>query len=139
MNETVLKYPRGIEFRTPRPRGTIGGALVGALFGYALTQNPGGALAGTAIGGALGNQPQPLNYALRQAFTEKGLNVINFYRLGRSAAKILFLSQDGYWTLESQAPQNPKMTIEQVEDWLYGDLTKKLDDFLSQKDLRLKP
>ena len=139
MNDTVQKYPRGIEFRTPRPRGTIGGALVGALFGYALTQNSGGTLAGTAIGGAIGNQPLPLNQAIRQVFSERGLNVISFYRLGRSAAKILFLYQGIYWTLESHAPQNPRMTDEQVEDWLFGDLIQKLDDFLNQKDLRLQP
>lgn len=138
MSET-LQYPVGIDFRSPRPRGGAGGALVGALFGYALTKSSNGAIAGSAIGGLVGNQPLPLNEALRQKFTEKDLDVVSFYRLGRFAAKILFRFNGAYWTLESYAPQSPEMNIEQIEDWLYGDITQKLEDFLGQNDLRLAP
>ena len=133
------QYPIGIDFRLPRPRGAVGGALLGALFGYALTQNSAGAVTGGALGGALANQPLPLNEALRQKFTEKGLSVVSFYRLGPHAAKILFRYNEAYWTLESRTPESPQMKPEQIEDWLYGDLVEKLDAFLSHNDLRLQP
>ncbi len=116
MNETPT-YPTGIEYRQPRPRETVGGAILGSLLGYALTQNPGGVVTGGTLGGILGSQPLPLHQALRQKFTEKDLEVVNFYRLGRFAAKILFRYQNVYWTLESRAPQTPPMTTEQIEDW----------------------
>ena len=78
----------------------------------------------------------PLHQAVRQKFTEKGLEVINFYRLGRFGAKILFRYQNVYWTLESRAPQIPEMTLEQIEDWLYGDLTEnQLKNFFKTRSL----
>lgn len=138
MSET-LQYPIGIEFRTPRPRGTIGGAILGTFLGYALTKNPTGASAGGALGGAIGNNPLPLNEALRQKFAQKAMEVVSFYRLGTYSAKILFRHNNAYWTLESRAPDSPKMTIEQIDDWLYGDLSQKLDIFLGRNDLRLAP
>ncbi len=138
MNETP-KYPNGIEYRQPRPRGTMAGAILGSLLGYALTQNSGGTVAGGVVGGAFGNQPLSLHQALRQKFNEKGLQIINFYRLGRFAAKVLFLYQEKYWTLESHVPQFPEMEIEQIEDWLYGDLVEQSENFLNQADLRLHP
>jgi hypothetical protein len=85
------------------------------------------------------NQPMPLHQAVRQTLTEKGLQVINFYRLGRFGAKVLFLYQGRYWTLESRALENPPMTTEQIEDWLYGDLILKAEDFIEQNSLRLRP
>jgi len=138
MNET-LQYPIGVDFRSPRPRSGVGGALLGAIFGYAVTRSSNGAIAGGAVGGLVGNQPMPLNEALRQRFSEKSLDVVSFYRLGRFGAKILFRLNDAYWTLESHAPQTPVMNIEQIEDWLYGDITQKLEIFLGQNDLRLAP
>ena len=54
MNETP-QYPAGIEYRPPRPRGTIGGAIIGSLLGYALTQNSKGAIAGGTLGGIFAN------------------------------------------------------------------------------------
>lgn len=133
-----IRYPKGIEYRTPRPRGTIGGAMLEALAGYALTKNSGGALVGGAIG-ALSNQPLPLHQAVRQTFTEEGMDIVNFYRLGRFAAKVLFRFQNTYWTLESHAPQTSQMALEQIEDWLYGDLIQQLATFLKHDDLRLRP
>lgn len=133
MSET-LQYPNGIEYRPPRPRGTMAGAIVGGLLGYALTQNSSGAVAGSTLGGILANQPMPLHQAVQQKFTGSGLDVVNFYRLGRFAAKILFRYQNTYWILESRAPQNPEMTLEQIEDWLYGDLTEnQLKNFLKTR------
>lgn len=138
MNETPT-YPPGIPYRPPRPRETAAGVLLGSLLGYAATQNPGGAVAGGTLGAILGNQSLPLHQIVRQSFTEKGLEVVNFYRLGRFAAKILFRYEGAYWTLESHAPQTPPMTLERIEDWLYGDLIEKADAFLNQNNLRLRP
>lgn len=137
MNEAP-QYPLGIEYRQPRPRGTLAGAALGSIIGYILTQNTSGTALGGTLGGILGNQPLPLPQAVRQEFTKKGLEVVSFYRLGRFAAKILFRYNDRYWTLESRAPRIPEMTIEQIEDWLYGDLVEKLETFLNQKDMRLR-
>lgn len=138
MNETP-PYPNGIEYRTPRPRETGTSAVLGSLVGYALGKNAESAVGGDLLGAVLINQPLSLHQALRQKFTEKSLEVINFYRLGRFGAKILFRYQNAYWTLESRAPQTPPMTTEQIEDWLYGDLIEKAEVFLSQSDMRLRP
>lgn len=138
MNE-MPQYPAGIEYRTPRPRGTAAGAILGGIFGYALGENAGSAIGGGLLGAALMNQPLSLNQALRQKFTENNLEVINFYRLGRFGVKILFRYQNAYWTLESHAPQTPLMTTEQIEDWLYGDLIAKAEGFLAQDNMRLHP
>jgi len=137
MNETP-QYPVGIEYRTPRPRGTAAGAILGGIFGYTLGENAESAVGGGLLGAVLMNQPLSLHQALRQKFIENNLEVINFYRLGRFGAKILFRYQNAYWTLESRAPQSPLMTTEQIEDWLYGDLSKKVENFLAQDSMRLR-
>lgn len=138
MNETP-QYPAGIEYRTPRPRETGAGAILGGIFGYAFGENAASAIGGGLMGAALMNQPLSLNQALRQKFTENNLEVVNFYRLGRLGVKILFRYQNAYWTLESRAPQTPLMSAEQIEDWLYGDLIVKADVFLAQDNMRLHP
>jgi len=138
MNET-LQYPPGIEYRTPRPRETGTGAVSRGLVGYALGRNAESAIGGGLLGAVLMNQPLSLHQSLRQKITEKGLEIINFYRLGRFGAKILFRYQNAYWTLESRVPQTPPMTNEQIDDWLYGDLIEKAEGFLSQTDMRLRP
>jgi hypothetical protein len=136
MDETP-QYPAGIEYRTPRPRGTAAGAILGGLGGYALGENMESAIGGVLLGAILMNQPLSLHQALRQKFAEKNLEVINFYRLGHFGTKILFRYQNAYWTLESHTPQTPPMSIEQIEDWLYGDLIKKAESFLAQGTTRL--
>jgi hypothetical protein len=138
MNETP-QYPNGIKYRTPRPRGAAAGAILGGLFGYAIGENTESAIGGGLLGAVLMHPPLSLHQALRQKFAENSLDVINFYRLGRFGAKVLFRYQNAYWTLESHAPQNPLMTTEQIEDWLYGDLIEKAENFLAQDSMRLRP
>jgi len=129
--ETTLSYPEGIPYRTPRPRPIWLGLFLGGLAGYALSEKAGGTALGSAIGGALGNQPPELSQALRQAFTSKGLEIAHYYRLGRFGAKIIFKFGNTFVSLESHAPQFPEMTLEQIEDWLYGDLTEdKFNNFI---------
>lgn len=117
-------YPPGIEYRTPRPRGTLVGILLGGLLGLALTEKPGGALAGGALGAAIANQPVELPQAIRQKFAELGLEVIQYYRLGPLGAKVLFKYGNIFASVESHAPGQPPMTPEQIDDWLFGDLTE---------------
>jgi hypothetical protein len=128
MNETV--YPAGIEFRQPRPRGAVAGAVLGGMLGFLLMPNAAGVITGSTLGGALANQPLPLDQAVRQRLTELGLITVNFYRIGHFTAKVLFIHKGTYWTLESQAPQTQLMTNDQIEDWLYGDLNQKVEQFL---------
>lgn len=124
MNQVQQQYPSGVEYRTPRPRGTWTGALLGGLLGLAVTKNATGALAGGAIGGALNNQPTPLNVAVRQYFEQKGLPIAGFYRPAPNVVRVAFGFEGRGWLVESYAPINLQWTIEQLEDWLYGDLTE---------------
>jgi hypothetical protein len=117
-------YPPGIEYRTPRPRGTWAGILLGGLLGLALTENPGGAIAGGALGAAMANKPVELPQAIRQKFAQLGLDVVQYYRLGPLGAKVLFKYGNIFAAVESHAPHHPPMTPEQIDDWLYGDLTE---------------
>jgi hypothetical protein len=117
-------YPDGIEYRTPRPRQISLGALaLGGLLGYSITQNAAGAIAGGSFG-ALFPTPVELPQALQQHFTGIGFQFVRFYRLGRFGAKIIFKYNETFVALESRAPQEPEMSPEQIEDWLYGDLTE---------------
>jgi hypothetical protein len=135
MNEIIINdkthYPRGVEYRTPRPRGTMAGVFLGGLLGLALSRNAGGTLAGSTIGGLLANHPLSLPDAVRQKFQEKGYPILQFYRNGHFGAKVTFKFQNIFVILKSQAPRFPEMTLEQLEDWIYGDLTEqKLENIL---------
>ena len=130
-------YPAGIEYRTPRPRQVALGTLLGGLAGLLLTQNAGGTILGTAVGGALGNAPLELSQALRQNFAARGFPIAHYYRQGRFGAKIIFKYGERFVAIESRAPQQPAMSLEQIEDWLYGDLTEvKLNDFIGKYSRR---
>lgn len=119
-------YPAGIQYRQPRPRGdAFVGTAVGALLGWLFTRNPGGAILGGALGTAGANQPMSLEAAVRAHFTTKGLQVINFYRLGPKAAKVLFRYRDQFWILESRAPESSGWTPDSLDDWLYGEIVEK--------------
>lgn len=124
-------YPENVEYRPPRPRQVLLGALLGGLAGYALSEEAGGAVIGGTAGGLLGNRPLDLSQALRQNFAEKGYELTHFYRQGRFGAKIVFKYFDTYVALESHAPRQPEMSLEQIEDWIYGDLTEnKFNNFI---------
>lgn len=121
-------YPANIPYRPPRPRGehALAGTSVGALLGWLLMGNPWGAALGGALGSAGANQPQPLETAIRAYFTEKGLPVIGFYRLGPKAAKVLFRYRNQFWIIESRAPDSSEWTTDGLDDWLYGDIVANL-------------
>lgn len=119
-------YPPGISPRTRRPRaeGGSAGALGGALLGLVFTGNPFWALAAGVAGHALTNQPLSLETAVRTYFANKGLTVIGFYRLGPRGVTVLFRCQNQFWTVGSTAPDDLDATSEDLDDWLYGDLTE---------------
>lgn len=135
MNEVqpTSHYPEGIEYRMPRPPNVLLGALLGGLAGLVLTQNAGGTAIGSAVGGALTSSPLELSQALRQNFAAKGYEMTHYYRRGRFGVKIIFKYFDTYVALESRAPRQPEMSLEQIEDWLYGDLTENKFNHFIQK------
>jgi hypothetical protein len=141
---TNNKYPTGVEYREPRPRGTTLAALFGGLLGYAITQNPAGAVAGGAIGGAVGSMPPPIEVAVRQYFEQNDIRVrrqrlkmSGFYRTGSRSIKITVGLGHSYWAIESRAAVNEGWTQESIEDWLYGDLIFfKLPEFIRQMEAR---
>jgi hypothetical protein len=133
-------YPAGIQPRPRRPRAEDGsaGTLGGALLALLLTGNPLWALAGGVVGNALTNQPLPLEAAVRAYFENKGLTVIGFYRLGPRGAMVLFRGQNQFWTVGSTAPDYHAWTTEDLDDWLYGDLTQyQLPNKLDEINARL--
>lgn len=140
MSSNLRKYPVGVPYREPRPRGdNLGGAVLGALIGLAISATPFAFIAGGTLGG-LASQPLPLEAAIRSYFDKQKLPVIGFYRQGIHTATVLFRYHGKFWTVRSTAPQNPNWTSDELDDWLYGDITAhqlpsklaEIDTFLTQ-------
>jgi hypothetical protein len=118
LEDTINGLPR-------RPR--LGDASVGTIMGAIalglLTGGWGGALLGGVAGGALANQRQPLEMAVRDYFDKQRLKVIFFYPAPR-AVKVTFQYGDNdYWTVESVMPDHMHYSSpEDIADWLYGNL-----------------
>ena len=149
MNEvgvTSYVYPEGIDYREPRPRGTTLAAIIGGLLGYAITEKPAEAIVGSAVGGALGNIPPPLEVAIRLYFEQnepkinrRKLKMHGFYREGSHSIKITVGRGNSFWAIESHAPPHSDWTQESIEDWLYGDLVYfQLPAFIQQIEARLR-
>jgi hypothetical protein len=123
MSSNLQKYPIGVPYREPRPRGdSLGGAVLGALIGLAISSTPFAVIAGGTLG-SLASQPLPLEAAIRSYFDKQKLPVIGFYRQGIHAATVLFRYRGKFWTVRSIAPPNPNWTSDELDDWLYGDIT----------------
>jgi len=124
MSSNQQAYPIGVPYRQPRPRGdSMGGTILGALIGLAISSTPIGLIAGGTLGN-LASQPLSLEAAIRSYFDKIGLPVIGFYRLGPQAATVLFRYHDQFWTVGSTAPNSPDWTPDGLDDWLYGDITE---------------
>lgn len=108
--------------RRPRIADASASAILWAIAG-GLLAGPPGALIGAATGGAWANQRQPLEMAVRDWLTQRGLELIFFYPAPR-AVKLTFRdASKAYWTVESVIPDDrPYTTSDDVADWLYGDL-----------------
>ncbi len=113
--------------RRPRVADASAAAILAAIAGGILTVGLGGAILGGLAGTAFANQRQPLEMAIRDYFTKRGLEVIFYYPAPR-AIKVTFrynLNPNAYWTVESVMPDHLKLpSQEDNADWLYGNLIK---------------
>ena len=111
-------------------RPTLGDASTAALLGAValglLTRDWGGALIGGAGGAVLANQKQPLEFAVREYFKQKGLEVIFFYRAPRAVKVTFSYAPNAFWTVETVIPDDfINLSDEDRDDWLYGSLATK--------------
>ena len=111
--------------RRPTLGDTSALALLGAVALGLLTRDWKAALAGGAGGAVLANQKQPLEFAVREYFKQKGLEVIFFYRAPRAVKVTFSYAPNAYWTVESVMPDELNFSPEDRDDWLYGSLIKK--------------
>jgi hypothetical protein len=122
-------------------RPTLGDASTAALIsGIALgllTKDWKLALAGGAVGGALANQKQPLELAVREYFKKKDWEVIFFYRAPRSIKVTFSYAPHAFWTVEATMPDDLNLSDEDRDDWLYGSLTTKELPKIRRKIVRL--
>jgi hypothetical protein len=79
-------------------------------------------LIGGVAGGALANQPQPLEMAIREYFGKLNLEVGFFYPAPRAVKVTFQYRTNDYWTVESVMPDDLHLSPEDCADWLYGNL-----------------
>lgn len=108
--------------RRPRIGDASASAIIGAIIGGILTGGLGGVLLGTAAGGALANQRQPLEMAIRDYLAQQGLEVIFFYPAPRAVKVTFRYDANDYWTVECVMPDGLQLSAEDTADWLYGNL-----------------
>src|SRR5712691_7905845 len=108
--------------RRPRIADASASAILLAIAGGILAGPP-GALVGAAAGGALANQRQPLEMAIRGWLSKNNLELVFFYPAPK-AVKITFKdAANDYWTAESILPTDlPFASADDIADWLYGNL-----------------
>jgi hypothetical protein len=112
----------------PRPHlgEASAGALLGAIALGLLTRDWTAAIAGGAIGAGLANKKQPLEFAIREYFKAKGLEVVFFYRAPRLVKVTFRYADNAFWTVESVMPDDLILSSDEArDDWLYGSLIKK--------------
>jgi hypothetical protein len=122
MSSTLDNMIQGLP-RRPRIGDASTGAILGAIALGLLTGGVGGVLLGGVAGGALANQRQPLEMAIREFFTRYGLEVIFFYPAPRAVKVTFRYGKNAYWTVESVMPDDLQLSPEDSADWLYGNLT----------------
>lgn len=81
-------------------------------------------LLGGVAGGALANQRQPLEMAIRELFSKYDFKVIFFYPAPRAVKVTFQYGENDYWTVESVMPDDLYLTPEDTADWLYGNLVE---------------
>ncbi len=134
---TQVTYPPNVPYRKPRPRRDQknGTALFGPLGGLLLTRHLAGDLNDGLFGHpATSEEPLPLTVALQKEIDRAGCKMIEFYRCGPYVVKVLLDYKGGFWTLCSEAPKVDGWEVENLEDWLFGDL---IDFQLPQKLLAI--
>jgi hypothetical protein len=83
-----------------------------------------GALIGGVAGGALANQRQPLEMAIREYLKSRGYEVIFYYPAPRAVKVTFRYGANAYWTVESVMPDQLQLLPEDAADWLYGNLVR---------------
>ena len=111
--------------RRPRLADSGSGAVLGGIAGALASGNWVGAVIGGLAGNALANQPQNLEFAVRDYFAKKGLQVAFFYRAPRAIKVTFQYGNNAYWTTESVMPDELNLSPEDAEDWIYGNLIEK--------------
>ena len=114
--ELILGVPR-----RPRIADASASAIILAIAGGLLT-GPIGAFVGGAAGGALANQRQPLEMAVREYLTKHALEMVFFYPAPRAAKVTFRYGPTEYWTVESKMPDHLQLPPEDTADWVYGNL-----------------
>jgi len=109
--------------RRPHIADASSSAIIGAIALGLLTGGLGGALIGGVAGGALANQRQPLEMALREYFKNLNLEVVFFYPAPRAVKVTFRYGENAYWTVESVMPDHLYLSPDDTADWLYGNLT----------------
>jgi len=130
--ETILGLPRRPNLADASSAALLGAIALGILSG-------GDWKAALAGGAVLANQKQPLEFAVRESFKQKGLEVIFFYRAPRAVKVTFSYAPNAYWTVESVMPDELNhLSPEDRDDWLYGSLIKKELPKIQRKIRQLK-
>jgi hypothetical protein len=99
-------------------------AIPGAIALGILTGGWGGALIGGVAGGALANQRQPLEMAIREYLKSRGYEFIFYYPAPRAVKVTFRYGANAYWTVESVMPDQLQLLPEDAADWLSGNLVR---------------
>lgn len=121
--------------RRPRIADASASTILWAIAG-GIIAGPVGVLVGGAAGNVLANQRQPLEMAIREYFTKRGLELVFYYPSPRAAKVTFRYGPNAYWTIESEMPDDLPLLPEDTQDWLYGNLiTNELPKVLSRLKL----
>jgi hypothetical protein len=77
---------------------------------------------GGVAGNALANQRQPLEMAIREYLTKRGLEVVFVYPAPRAVKVTFRQGANAYWTVQSTMPDHLQLSSDDSADWLYGNL-----------------
>ena len=108
--------------RRPHIGDASASAILAAVALGLLTGGLGVALVGGVTAGALANQRQPLEMAIREYFKSLGFEAAFFYPAPRAVKVTFRYGSNAYWTVESVMPDYLQLTPEDSADWLYGNL-----------------
>jgi hypothetical protein len=116
--------------RRPDHRGKLAGAVLGAL----ITGGAGGALVGGLIGSAGDDdQPLPLEDALREALSQRSLELLSFTRVLPTRLQILYRpavqrsrKRRPNWFLQIDVPAVYGDSVE-LDDALFDDVLRRVD------------
>jgi hypothetical protein len=115
----------------PRPRQPNAVAVgLGTAVGALLTGGWGGLLTGAATGALVGLEPVPLEDALRQHLSQRGLTFVSLNSASRSAIALTFRESSGmFWVVNAAVAVG---ATGDVEDALYDRVVASIDEWKQQ-------